>query len=64
MTQVFELHTIEGRRYIRSTRAEMLEACKKYVRSKLDKGYTYSSIIFCWAPVVIEELDTVLKRSL
>ena len=51
--QVFELHTNEGRRFVRSTTARLQAAMYAYIRAKREKGVLLADIIFCWTPITI-----------
>jgi hypothetical protein len=53
---LFELHTNEGRRFVRSTPERLREAMAEYIKAKRARGYSLSSIIYCWFPIYLETI--------
>lgn len=51
--RIYQLHTNEGVRYVRSTDARLRAAMFAYIREKRATGYPMADIIYCWSPLSI-----------
>lgn len=53
MLHIYELHTNEGKTYVRSNNERLRDAMRKYIKNKLDCGYRLNEIEYSWSPVYI-----------
>lgn len=51
--RIYQLHTNEGVRYVRSTDKRLRAAMMEYIKAKRVKGISLASIQYCWSPLAI-----------